>query len=380
MSDQGNKHNDRAETQEGTGAADKSAGIVREQAGDELNSGKLNEKSKEETTRKFRSGRSGVSGLFESNGNGGLPKAKDLFGDLAHAPLTKEREPLLDQLKMASDQDQLLGAGGEFVDHTRGPSLAQVHREFPEESFSESLRRLHQNPDGPPENKMIPVDSLLRMQSDLRPATAASPTIRELVGIMNKQPWQVVATYEHPVKFPDYNPADNSIHIDSALSKQKQVDTFAHELYHATHQNLDELYGKPDAVGLDQYRKIKMDQESGAFLSEFKANKELKHTEPVSFDYVENNVIHKQRISDLISYTKDGSIDDTASKARIKEFLSTHRAPKSDDRGKLARDSNGTIQTNFYPDTHTHGYGDYLKNFEHNRQELLKKQWLGKGY
>ena len=53
--------------------------------------------------------------MFESNGDGGLPKAKDLFGDLAHKPLTKADDKTLNEMKAKSDDGILIGEGGKFV-------------------------------------------------------------------------------------------------------------------------------------------------------------------------------------------------------------------------------------------------------------------------
>jgi hypothetical protein len=88
----------------------------------ELAAGKLNEQSASQKREQHKSGKSGVSGLFENEGNGGLPKAKDLFGDFAHKKLTKADEKNLDEMKSKSDTGMMMSAGGKFVQHEHKPA------------------------------------------------------------------------------------------------------------------------------------------------------------------------------------------------------------------------------------------------------------------
>lgn len=116
MSDDAQKPIEKSgEAKNATDATEGQSINARSEAGTDLESGQLNEHTSAQKNKQFATGKSGVSGLFESDGNGGLPKAKDLFGDLAHAPLTKEKLEQIDQMKNASDQGQLIGAGGNFV-------------------------------------------------------------------------------------------------------------------------------------------------------------------------------------------------------------------------------------------------------------------------
>ncbi len=238
---------------------------------------------------------------------------------------------------------------------------------------------LNRSENKPSVSEVITVESLLGMLSDIGPASKESGTLRNLLGEMRKHPWEVGVIFEPHPKHPEYDPKVNTIHVDSAFSKQKQVETFGHELYHATHQNLDELYGRKDPVSLNRYKQIKMDQEAGSFLAEFKVNRELKHTEPVTFDYVLGNNVHKQPIADLVVYSSPGVIDEAASKQAIAKFLSAHPAPMYKN-GQVERDSTGQIQTNSYSQTHEHDHEKYKFFFSENRAELLKRGWLGQGY
>ncbi len=87
----------------------------------ELATGKLNEQSASHKREQLKSGKSGVSGLFENEGDGGLPKAKDLFGDLAHKTLTKADEKDLDEMKSKSESGMMMGSGGKFFPHEHEP-------------------------------------------------------------------------------------------------------------------------------------------------------------------------------------------------------------------------------------------------------------------
>ncbi|CAN5714476.1 hypothetical protein BH10CYA1_BH10CYA1_64170 [soil metagenome] len=228
----------------------------------------------------------------------------------------------------------------------------------------------------------VPVEKLLAdPNSDISMASQHSSALKNLIDQMRKHPWEVKSITEHPLQFQDYDPECNTIHIDSALTEEKQLETFGHELYHATHQNLDDLYGQRDKVSLEMHKQIKMEQESGAFLAEVKVNRELKNGQPVTFEFVKNGEVHKQKVADLLSYNQDGTINDARSKQAITQFLQTHRAPQYNKSGALERDEHGNIKTFFYPETHESGYyKNYAPNFDQNRDALLKKGWLGKGY
>lgn len=244
------------------------------------------------------------------------------------------------------------------------------------------LEPVKPQPESPPIGQRVSVENLLGMVSPIGPARQKSETLKNLLGEMRKHPWKVGVIFEPNPKNPEYdpNPKQNTIHIDSTFSKQKQVETFGHELYHATHQNLDDLYGGKSPVSLDRYKQIKMDQEAGAFLREFKINRELGHTEKPAYNYADGNDVKPKYIEDLVVYKQPGVIDETRSKEAIAKFLSGHPAAVYEN-GHVKRNFWGQIETESYPQKHENDYWkNYKLNFETNHRSLAERDMLGKGY
>lgn len=237
-------------------------------------------------------------------------------------------------------------------------------------------------PESPPIGERVSVENLLGMVSPIGPASQKSKTLKTLVGEMRNHPWEVGAIFEPHPDNPEYDPFSNTISVDSTLSKQKQVETFGHELYHATHQNIDDLYGVKGPVSLELYKQIKMDQEAGAFLTEFKINRELNHTEKPAYKHVEGDQVKPKHIEDLIVYKQPGVIDDALSKEAIGKFLSEHPAAKFGKDGQPKKDWWGHYETELpYPQKHERDYGNkYRPNFEENQRNLTQRGWLGKGF
>lgn len=244
------------------------------------------------------------------------------------------------------------------------------------------LEPVKPHPESPPVGNRVSVENLLCMVSPIGPASQKSETLKSLLSEMRKHPWEVRANFEPRPENPEYDPNQNknTIHIDSTLSEQKQVETFGHELYHATHQNLDDLFGRKDPVSVERYKQIKMDQEAGAFLSEFKINRELKHTEKPAYKYVDGNDIKPKYIEALIVYKQPDVIDEGRSKEAIAKFLSAHPAAVYEN-GQVKRKFWGQLETESYPQTHENDYWkNYRPNFYTNRRNLTERDWLGNGY
>ncbi len=143
-------HNGSEKTESKSERAEKKAQIKElGESAEELSEGKLNEKAQAKKQEQYRSGKSGVSGLWESDGAGGLPKAKDLFGDQAHGPLTKADEKTLDEMKEKSREGMMLGAGGKFVAESVDNKQSSVRVLSPQES-SKPYKDAALYPDGPP--------------------------------------------------------------------------------------------------------------------------------------------------------------------------------------------------------------------------------------
>ena len=246
------------------------------------------------------------------------------------------------------------------------------------------LEPVKPQPEAPPIGERVSVENLLGMVSPIGPASQKSDTLKSLLGEMRKHPWQVGTVFEPHPDNPEYdpNPGQNLIHVDSSLSTQKQIETFGHELYHATHQNLDDLFGGKQPVSPERYNQIKMDQEAGAFLTEFKINRELGHTEKTAYKYVEGDQVIPKYIEDLVVYKQSGAIDEGKSKEAIAAFLSEHPAAKFGKDGQPVKNWFGQFETMPpYPQKNAEDYRNkYRPNFAVNRHNLIAKDWLGKGF
>lgn len=195
-------------------------------------------------------------------------------------------------------------------------------------------RTEYSQPESIPVGKHVFVEDLLRMASPIGPASQQSETLKGLMGEMRKHPWKVEVVFEPHPENPEYDPNENQgvIYVDSTHSKQKQIETFAHELYHATHQNLDDLYGGKEPVSLERYKQIR-------------------------------------------------AIDENLSKEQIANFLREHPAAAFGKDGNPVKDSSGHYETESYSEKHEDDYSKHYKpNFNENRRNLLQRDWLGKGY
>lgn len=210
-----------------------------------------------------------------------------------------------------------------------------------------------------------------------------SVTLTKLVTEMNKRPWTINAVYDKSANFQDYDAKDNTVHLGTKWAYEKKIDNFGHEAYHATHQDLDVLYGSKEPIERDNYLRLKMDQEAGAFLAEFKVNREFGHKPATSYEYAEGSKVKHKDIGELIVYRDKTRtvIDEKASKEAIGIFLSNHHSPIRNRNGWAERDSwTGEIHTSSYPKQHEESFKQYRQHFDENRATLLKHGWLSNGY
>ena len=232
----------------------------------------------------------------------------------------------------------------------------------------------------------VELKSFLEMDSPVGDAcrSAKSRTLNSLASELEKRPWKVQAEFDQNARFQDYDPKNSLIRLGTAWDDERKVDSFAHEAYHGTHQDLDKLYGSQKPVSKEQYLKIKMDEEAGAFLAEFRTNRELGHKNQTSYEWADGTEVRHQNIGNLIVYKETGGkkvIDEAASKAAIGAFLQEHHAPVRNANGWVERDSwTGAIHTTPYPKQYADSYEQYKSGFDQDRKMLVDKKWLGKGY
>lgn len=126
-----------------------------------------------------------------------------------------------------------------------------------------------------------PLSSFLQ-RPGFRDAISASPTIAQTLEDFNSCKWSkdIRVWRGHPTEITDYSAQYNLMELDSKDGARRQVEVFAHEAYHATHQDLEKLYGNHGPVTQQDFVSIKMQQEAGAFLREIRANEELHQSRP----------------------------------------------------------------------------------------------------
>jgi hypothetical protein len=154
---------------------------------------------------------------------------------------------------------------------------------------------------------------------------------------------------------------------NGAIDRQTKLlpELVAHQMYAATHQSVDELYGGAAPVEKDKYVDLRLNDMAGAYLAEIKVNRELGNTDPVSFAYKDTaGAEQKENMNELLVFTDESkqTIDEKASSEKIKDFLvNFHREGQP----PLAIDKQ--ILTD---------YESYSQNFAQNKETLAKKGFL----
>lgn len=222
----------------------------------------------------------------------------------------------------------------------------------------------------------------------LQDALKASPQLaRNLAEIQNcKWAADIHVWQHHPAA--EYDAKTSVIEVDPTQSHKRQIEIFAHESYHATHQDLDSLYGGQKPVSEIEFVNIKMRQEAGAFLRETLVNEDLRKNSPelgstpIEYIWVDPaNPIgepRRQVINDLL--VRNGShVDEGKSQLVIEKFLREHPAAigKSDGSG-YERDSRGNLMANDYEQQKREGYAGYSnpENFRKTKDHLKKSEYI----
>lgn len=109
-------------------------------------------------------------------------------------------------------------------------------------------------------------------------APGRSPTLETLVDRLQLCPWadQIRGKFDGAKSHPDYDPAESAITINPNDTSLKQMQDFAHESYHATHQKIAELYSQKGPLRKSDYVASKTEIEGRCFESEVKVTNELR--------------------------------------------------------------------------------------------------------
>lgn len=270
--------------------------------------------------------------------------------------------------------------------------ISQVHRDNLEETLSQTLARLH--PLNAPAGARPGVDyfnvSDFVARKGVQDAAAACPHLAITLHELRDCKWEkdIHVWKRHPLEFTDYSAENSRLEIDSSASYKRQIETLAHEGYHATHQDLDKLYGGSSPMDEDKYVGVKLHQEVGAFLREIQVNNELRKnrpdlgSEPIVFMWVDpknpKGEPIKQVMNDLLVY-RNGQFDENASLDAIEKFLRHHLAAvgNGSDQG-YKRDEQGNLSTKDYVANAKSGFTEYSKpaKFKASKDHLKQEHYI----
>lgn len=219
-------------------------------------------------------------------------------------------------------------------------------------------------------------------------ACKISEAFAKTVDEIQKVPWakELHIWKRDQGKYLDYDPETSRLEIDAHASPKRQMETFAHEGYHASHQDLSALYLHDKPLTYEHYLSIKMRQEAGAFLREIETNEEIRkasldqNKQPIEFVWCKPGARHPQTkaMNELLVRDPSGKIQEELSLVKIQEFLCSHPAvryrPGTHD---YARNADGTLIPEDYAPHYAAGYPRYHDlNFYLEQRKALKD----KGY
>lgn len=188
-----------------------------------------------------------------------------------------------------------------------------------------------------------------------------SKALEDVVDRLKDCPWadQIRIKFDSKADNTEYRNTDSTIIIRPQDPPDKQIENFAHEGYHATHQFLSKLYdhGK---LSKQDFVNTWLQGEVNSMLTEVKVFHELGLTgEPPKFHYIRSD--GKPDSIDVEQYAKEHG------EQGLREFLRTNQ-PKGHNAVPY-----GQHYANFY--------GSYISNFDRNKPavEQYIKQWVQSG-
>ncbi len=190
-----------------------------------------------------------------------------------------------------------------------------------------------------------------------------SKKLEQIIDRIKTCPWadQIKILFSSKAHNPDYNATVSTITINPKDPPYKQIEVFAHEGYHATHQELKALYFGGPVSDLNTYVGIKSKHEIGAFLSEIRVHNELtKHlwgAKPVSYQWSNAEKI-RQLDADLSKVFRERGIDG------LSTFLL--------DEARAEMNIGGVFKPASYREYFIEGHKHYLSGFSKTLESLNK--------
>lgn len=228
-----------------------------------------------------------------------------------------------------------------------------------------------------------------------------SKTLEHVIFRLQSCPWaddiRVVRNSSKAEK--DYSPGTKTIEIGGALSAPRQIETFAHEAYHASHRDLFGLYLDPSIqqnlggmATLDDYRNARFGAEVKAFETEIKINQELTSkmpgSNPITMAVLKKGPVMGVQVPML--WEKDTIDRPDLCELYVSEgisglwrFLRDEKPVRINANGKAVRDANGYVTETPYGNRYDKQYKDWYKpNFVAERAiaEQMRQRFLDSGH
>ena len=210
-----------------------------------------------------------------------------------------------------------------------------------------------------------------------------SPTLEHVFFRLQNCPWsdeiKILRNVSNANK--DYNPATMTIEIGGTLSAPRQIETFAHEAFHASHRDLFNLYLNPDLkekeggiATLDEYRNARFGAEVKAFETEIKIHLELtskmEGSNPITMAIVKkgpiaNLQIHNFWEKDTIDRPDLCRLYEKEKFSGLWKFLRDAKPLRLDAQGKAIHQGEGYQTETTYGERYDKQYTDwYVPNFK----------------
>lgn len=305
------------------------------------------------------SGNSGATGQLPDQNGKGLASAQDLLGDNAHGLSKKEKQAAL--LAQVEKDGYIVGKPQEktilVAEKLEEQKTTEQNKEklVPKDGDHLTLKQLLNDYKTP----FIDAYEHSKHLKDGEPGK--SKTLEEVVDRLKPCPWtdQIWIDFKFKPDNPEYSNEKSTITIDTSDSPQKQIENFAHEAFHATHQFLSKQYDSGKISQAD-FVNTWLNGEVSSMLVEAKVHQDL-HLggEEPRFKFVSDGKMESIKIADFVKeHGQDG----------FKEFLRSHQPT-----GRNAEP---------YGQHYAKSYDNYLKFFEQNKSSVNKllETWVKSGH
>lgn len=207
------------------------------------------------------------------------------------------------------------------------------------------------------------LDAYLKSKSLADNQPGKSKTLEQVIDRMKTCPWadQIQVRFDSKVHNPDYNGVNSTITINPDDLPYRQIEVFAHEGFHATHQDLKLLYLGEPVTDKDTYVRIKSKHEIEAFISEIHVHDELTKNmpgaKPVSYEW-KNSWNINQPDADLSRLLKERGRDG------LTAFLM--------DEAKARMKIGDEFKPATYREYFSKGHAQYLSGFQKTASKLTE--------